>query len=168
MRHVHRSTAIVLAILLALVMSSCAGDDEDYEASDGEVARTDSIDALNLVLVTDGEGVARLIGTLVNQADQPDELVDLTLEAEPESGYSVVLGGESIPLAPDEPLRLYRDAQVTVVADDAFRPGFRADVVLTFADSEPLRTTVPIERNTGPYSDVEVTRPPDGDIRPGN
>jgi hypothetical protein len=154
---------------MTAVLAGCTGSDrrdDGVDESRGQVARTATMDALDLVLVTNGKGVARLVGTLVNQGDQPDRLVGLDVDAEP-AGYSVVLADGPYELPEDEPFRLYRDANVTVVAE-AFSPGYRADLTLVFADSAPITTTVPVERNTGVYRDVEVMRPPDGDIRPGS
>lgn len=174
-RHIRRrpgngrtgTLAVVVAVLVALVLAGCGSDRPDVvDESRGQVERTASIDALDLVLVTNGDGVARLIGTLINQADETDRLVGLDVEAEP-PGYSVIFADGPYALPEDDKLRLYRDANVTVISE-AFSPGYRADVTLVFANSEPLTTTVPIERNTGIYQDVEVTQPPDGDIRPGN
>lgn len=159
--------ATIVALVVALSTAGCSEAEPVTEPPLGQVARTATIDALDLVLVTNGKGVARLVGTLVNQADEPDRLVGVDLTAEPPGGYSVVLAKGPFTLREDEPFRLYRDAEVTVVAD-ALRPGFRADLTLAFARSGSLTTTVPIEPNTGVYRDIEVTRPPDGDIRPGS
>lgn len=166
MRHPrHAAVSVLGALTLALSLGACT---EDNPASvppvAGQVERTATMDALNLVLVTNGDGAARLIGTLVNQADEPDRLVGLDVDAEP-PGYSVLLVDGPVVLPEGDPVELYRDANVTVVSE-AFRPGFLADVTLVFAESEPIVTSVPIERNTGIYAEVEVTSPPDGDISP--
>lgn len=166
MRH-QRQKAAAWAGALGLVFSlgACTGATPTSPSPvGGQVERTATIDALNLVLVTNGDGEARLIGTLINEAEEPDRLIGLDVDAEP-PGYSVLLVDGPVVLEEDEPVELYRDANVTVVSE-AFRPGFRADVTLVFADSEPIVTTVPIERNTGTYAEVEITRPPDGDISP--
>jgi hypothetical protein len=163
-----RALAGTVALVLAMVLAGCTGTDRraaGVDESRGQVERTESMDALDLVLVTNGKGVARLIGTLVNQADQPDRLVGLDVDTEP-AGHSVVVADAPYVLEQDEPFRLYRDGNVTVYAD-AFAPGYRADLTLVFARSVPITTTVPVKRNTGVYRDIEVTSPPDGDIRPG-
>ncbi len=163
-----RALAGTEAVVVAAVLAGCTSTDrraDGVDESRGQVARTATMDALDLVLVTNGKGVARLVGTLVNKADQPDRLVGLDVDSEP-PGHSVTFANGPYVLPEDEPFRLYRDANVTVVAE-AFSPGYRADVTLVFAESAPISTTVPVERNTGVYSDVEVVRPPDGDIRPG-
>jgi hypothetical protein len=54
---------------------------------------------------------------------------------------------------------------VTVVSDN-LRNGFRAELTLLFANSAPIVTTVPVESQTGPYADVEVVLPPDGEVAP--
>lgn len=162
-----RALAALSVALLAFSLAGCSSDRraDGVDESSGQVERTATIDALNLVLVTNGDGVARLIGTLVNQADQPDRLVGLDVDAEP-PGYSVILADGPYVLPEDDPLRLYRDANVTLLSE-AFTPGYRADLTLVFANSGPLRTTVPVEKNIGIYRDIEITRPPDGDVRPG-
>lgn len=158
-----------LVVLMAAALAGCTSTDrraDGVDESRGQVARTDTMDALDLVLVTNGKGVARLVGTLVNQADQPDRLIGVDVDTEP-VGHSVILADGPYVLRQDEPFRLYRDANLTVVAD-AITPGYRADLTLVFADSAPVTTTVPVETNTGVYRDIEVVRPPDGDIRPGS
>jgi hypothetical protein len=167
-RSLTRALAGSVALVLATVLAGCTSTDRraaGVDESRGQVARTETMDALDLVLVTNGKGVARLIGTLVNQADEPDRLVGLDVDAEP-AGHSVVLADAPYVLEPDEPFRLYRDGNVTLVAE-AMAPGYRADLTLVFARSTPITTTVPVERDTGVYRDIEVVSPPDGDIRPG-
>ena len=74
--------------------------------------------------MTEGEGVARLVGTLVNNAEDPDRLLEIDVDTE--------VGPSSVTLA-----------------------------------KRPIVTTVPVKLEEGAYRDVEVDRPPDGDIRPG-
>lgn len=160
-----RALAGAVALTLAAALAGCTSTDrrdDGVDESRGQVERTDTMDALDLVLVTNGKGVARLVGLV----DQPDRLVGLDVDSEP-PGHSVIFADGPYVLPEDEPVRLYRDTNVTLIADE-FTPGYRADLTLVFANSAPIRTTVPVETNTGVYSDVEVMRPPDGDIRPGN
>lgn len=164
-----RLLAGVVAAAVATTLAGCTSTDrraDGVDESRGQVERTATMDALDLVLVTNGKGVARLVGTLINQAEEPDRLVGLDVDSEP-AGHSVILADGPYVLPADEPVRLYRDTNVTVIAD-AITPGYRADLTLVFADSAPITTTVPVESNTGIYRDIEVMRPPDGDIRPGN
>jgi hypothetical protein len=160
--------AILSTAVVTFSLASCSTDQraEGVDESRGQVERTATVDALDLVLVTNTDGVARMIGTLINQAEQPDRLLGLDVDSEP-PGHSVILADGPYVLREDEPLRLYRDANVTLLAEE-LTPGYRAEVTLVFASSEPIQTTVPVEPNTGIYRDIEVMRPPDGDIRPGN
>lgn len=162
------AVAVSSTVVVGLGLTGCSTDRraDGVDESRGQVARTATIDALNLVLVTNKGGVARLIGTLINQDDDPDRLIGIDVDSEP-TGYSVILAQGPYVLAEDEPLRLYRDANVTVLSE-AFTPGYRADLTLVFANSSPITTTVPVQTNTGIYRDIEVMSPPDGDIRPGN
>lgn len=161
-----RTTRYLLTcVLLTLTLTSCMEEDRDPTgAGVGQYERTQSIDALNLVLVTNGEGVARLVGTLLNEGEEVDRLVGMDIDTEI-GDFSVIVADAPVELAPDEPVKLARDAQVTVLSD-ALRPGYRAELLLVFRNSEPIATTVLVERQEGIYEDVEVMEPPDGDIAP--
>ncbi|NPC43339.1 hypothetical protein [Nocardioides sp. zg-1230] len=158
-------TRVVAGLAVGLACAtSCAERPVETEASIGQVERTESMDALGMALVTNGQGAARLVGTLVNQADDPDRLIGV--DVEPTVGsFDVVIADGPIVLPPEEPVTLARDAQMTVFTD-RFVPGFRPELRLVFLNSAPIVTTVPVETQTGPYAEVEVLRAPDGDISP--
>lgn len=145
-------------------MTSCSEPEVATEPSIGQVERTESMDALGMALVTNGQGAARLVGTLVNNADEPDRLIGVDVDPTVES-FDVVIADGPIVLPPEEPVTLARDAQMTVFAD-RFVPGFRPELRLVFLNSAPIVTTVPVETQTGPYAEVEVLEDPDGDISP--
>ncbi len=156
---------LLMCLLLAIPLTACAPEPQEAEeAAVGQVERTETIDALNLVLVTRGDGVARLVGTLVNEAEEEDRLVGVDVDTEV-GEFSVILADAPIVLTTDDPVKLARDAEVTVLSP-ALRPGFRAELQLVFSNSEPILTTVPVKLQEGIYEDVEVREPPDGDIAP--
>lgn len=162
-----RGAVARLAAALALVLTcvtSCSEPEVETEPSIGQVERTESMAALGMALVTNGEGAARLVGTLVNGADEPDRLLGVDVDPTVES-FDIVIADGPIILPTDEPVTLARDAQMTVFAD-SFVPGFRPELTLVFANSAPIVTTVPVETQTGPYAEVEVLEVPDGDISP--
>lgn len=156
-----------LAVLAALLLSgatACADPPVRTEPSIGQVESTETMKALGMALVTNGRGAARLVGTLVNSSDEPDRLVGVDVDPTIES-YDVVIADGPIILPPDEPVTLARDAQMMVFSEQ-FRPGFRPELRLIFANSAPIVTTIPVETQTGPYAEVEVLEPLDGDISP--
>ena len=155
--------ALVSAVALTTGVTACAQHEVEAEPSIGQVEHTAKMKALGLALVTDGEGAARLVGTLMNTGTRVDRLVrvDLRNEVPPE----FVAADVPIILRPGDSVRLARDAEMTILADD-FRPGFRKKLSLYFENSAPIVTTVPVETQSGPYAEVEVRRPPDGDISP--
>lgn len=160
-----RRLAPALAVLLVACLTACADPEvDDTTPSIGQVERTDTVAALGLALVTNGRGAARLVGTLVNSADEPDRLVGVDVDPNIDS-FDVVIADAPIILPPEEPVTLARDAQMTVFADQ-FVPGFRAELRLVFLNSPTIVTTVSVETQTGPYAEVEVLEPQDGDISP--
>lgn len=162
-RPARRLPAMLAALLLA-GLTACADPEIETQPSIGQVESTESMKALGMALVTNGEGAARLVGTLVNSGDDTDRLVGVDVDPTIES-YDIVIADGPIVLPPDEPVTLARDAQMTVFSDQ-FVPGFRAELRLVFANSAPIATTVPVETQTGPYAEVEVLEPIDGDISP--
>lgn len=159
-----RRLAPALAVLLLACVTACSDPEVETSPSIGQVERTETMKALGMALVTNGEGAARLVGTLVNTAEEPDRLVGVDIDPTIES-YDVVIADAPIILPPDEPVTLARDAQMIILADE-FLPGFRPEVSLIFANSPTIVTTVPVETQTGPYAEVEVLEPQDGDISP--
>lgn len=159
-----RTTRHLLTCLLLLLPLAACSEPVESEPAVGQVERTESIDALNMVLVTRGDGVARLVGTLINESDELDRLVGVDVDTEI-GDFSVILGDAPVLLPSEEPKKLARDAVVTVISE-ALRPGFRPELTLVFRNSEPIVTTVPVKLQEGIYEDVEIMAPPDGDIAP--
>jgi len=159
---------LILPLALALLLSACSlgrGDDsEPYKASIGSNERTDATDALGVALVVDGEGNGRVVGTLINSTDEPTALVgaDVTTERGP---ATAVVVGDRLELPPDEPVELAREPAVAVSAPD-LPVGFFVELTLDIEGGSPIEMLVPVEAQQGPYSDIEVTAPPDGDVSP--
>jgi hypothetical protein len=160
---VRRTVAACLGALVLLVSTGCAGAEAEFEPPIGKVEDETPMKALNLAMVTNGLGAARMVGTIVNKTGEPDRLVGVDLATE--RPFQVWVADAPVELPPGEPVRLAREAELTVFTD-GLRPGFRADVTLVFRNSPPMETSVPVEPQTGPYAEVEVLRPPDGDISP--
>ncbi len=159
-----RGGVLLLGLVLMLWMLSGCSEEPRAEPSLGQTERTGSITATDLVLVTNGDGVARMVGTLVNEAEETDRLVGLDIGTDV-GEYAVTLAEGPIVLPTGETVTLARDARVTVVSD-TLRPGFRAEVSLSFRNARTIDTTVLVKSQEGVYEDVEITQPPDGEIAP--
>lgn len=149
-----RLLTLLTTLLLTVALTGCGQDPVPAEPSIGKVTRSETLTASGLALVTEGRGVARLVGTLLNEADRPDRLVGVDVDTEI-GDYSVVLGEAPLVLRPDEPYRLAREGEVTVVSP-RLRRGFRVELTLAFRHAAPVQVTVPVESRTGPYADVPV------------
>jgi hypothetical protein len=159
-----RTGLLPLLILTVTALAGCSQDTVDAEPSIGQVERSESVTATGLALVTDGEGVARLVGTLLNEGETTDRLSRVDVDTEI-GRFAVTIAEAPIVLLQDEPFRLAREGRVLVRSPN-LRQGYRVEMTLVFSNSVPITTTVPVEPRTGPYEDVEVTTPPDGDIAP--
>lgn len=143
----------MVALMLAASVSGCYTDPES-EPSIGQVERNETVTASNLAIVSDGEGNAVLVGTLVNNGEVEDQLVDVDVESE--SGpVEVTLVEGPIDLPVQEPVRLAEPPRVTLDSAE-LRQGFRAPLELTFESSAGISTTVTVEPHTSPYEDIEI------------
>lgn len=144
----------VVVMLLGVWSAGCYADPGDDEPSSGNVERNETVTASNLVIVSDGQGNAVLVGTLINNGETEDRLVDVDVESESRPvEVSFVNGPVRLPV--EEPVRLADDPAVTLSSEE-LRQGFRAPLELTFESSAPISTTVTVESQTGPYADVEI------------
>lgn len=163
-----RLCSVATAVTLALALAGCSfGEPEErdpYQPSIGSNERTPSTDALGVAIVVDGEGNGRVVGTLVNTTTEPQALVgaDVVTERGPVRA-SVV--DDRVALPPDEPVRLAREPAIAVSAED-LPEGLFVELILDVTGAEPIEMLVPVEPQEGPYSEIEVTVPPDGDVSP--
>lgn len=151
-----RKSALVSVVLMFLAgfVTGCYADPGDDEPSSGNVERNETVTAANLVIVSDGEGNAVLVGTLINNGEAEDRLVDVAVESE--SGpVAVNLVNGPLELPVEEPVRLADGPAVTLQSAE-LRQGFRAPLELTFDSSATISTTVTVESQTGPYADIDV------------
>lgn len=153
------------SLLLVTGLAGCTSEDEDpYQASIGTNERTEELDALGFAIVTDGEGNGRVVGTLLNTTDEPASLVSAEVEAERGPVTAAVLE-EGVALPPGEPVELARVPAVAVQADD-LPVGFFVELTLGLDDGTTVDLLVPVEPQEGPYAEIEVEAPPDGDVTP--
>lgn len=164
-----RRLTVPVAVLLVLLLNACSlggsADDRDpYKASMGSNERTDSTDALGVALVVDGDGHGRVVGTLINSTSEPQALVGADVDTERGPATAVVIG-DRVELPPDEPIQLAREPAVAVSAPD-LPVGFFVELTLHIEGGEPVEMLVPVEAQEGPYAEIEVTEPSDGDVSP--
>lgn len=146
----------LVCLLASVPVTACGGDgDVPNEAPIGNVERTGSITAANLAIVVDGSGGGVLVGTLVNDGEEADRLVDVQVVDEEGVEVPVEIEGGGVELPVDEAVQL-AEAPLVVLSSDALRPGFRPELTLEFEVAPPIVDTASVEPATGPYAGVEV------------
>lgn len=162
--------ALVAVLALVLVVAGCSAadhgkdDGDPYKASVGSNARTPHTDALGVAIVVDGEGNGRIVGALLNTTDKSQTLVGADVDTERGKARAAVIE-DRVELPPGKTVELAREPAVSVSAED-FSVGFFVELTLEIKGGSPIEMLVPVEAQKGPYAEIEVTTPPDGEVAP--
>lgn len=144
----------VVVAVLAVVTAGCSSNEVEEKFSVGAVERNEVITAANVAIVTDGEGNAVLVGTLINDGEEADRLLDVDVASEI-GPIEVDLPEGPVDIPVGEPVRLAPEPLVTLRSEE-LRQGFRAPVELVFESSTPISVMVTVEPHTEPYEDIEI------------
>lgn len=163
-RWTRRLLTYLTTLAMIGVLAGCGSPDLKYEPAIGSNARTPTIQALSLAVVTNDKGVGTLVGSVLNEAKETDHLIDV--KAASDNGpITTRLPAGPVALPHDELVKLATQNAVMLRSDNV-RQGFWIDLTLRFDNSAPMELKAPVEPQSGPYAEIEVTTPPDGDISP--
>lgn len=152
----------LLGVLLAVVLAlgaGCGTTDPEYSPSIGVDYRGAEVDALSLTVVTNGDGVGTLVGTLLNHGAQPDRLVAVEARSPNQPPITTQLTHGHVQLPVEEPVQLAEIPAVTLTAD-SFRLGYGVDLRLDFAQADDITLRVLTAPQEGPFADVRVGADP--------
>jgi hypothetical protein len=146
-----------MLLLMALGISACAPADLQYRPAVGVSALREDVDALSLTVVTNGAGVATLVGTLLNEGPQPDSLIGVSAFSPLPAGSPVTatLTHGPVPLPVGQPIELAPISAVTLTSAD-FPVGYALNVTLTFARSGQINLLVLIYPQDDIFDEVKV------------
>lgn len=153
-----RPCDVLLVVLLGLLaLAGCGGRDLRYTPAVGVTELREDMDALSLTVVTDGEGSATLVGTLLNHGKEPDQLVKVEARS-PSTGQSVAV---SLPDGPvglpvEVPVQLAEQFAVRL-KEPSFRLGYALDLTLSFARADDITLKVLMYPQTGAFDDVTIS-----------
>lgn len=158
-------TVIALLVVPIMLLVGCAEHDRPrYEPAAGTNARIKGMDALGVAVVIDDTGVGTLVGTLLNTADTPNALVSANAVTD-RAAIGIVMPRGDLELPPDDLVKLAPNSAVSLTSAK-LTPGFYAEIELEFRHGPSMELLVPVEPQKGPYAEIEVTEPPDGDVSP--
>jgi copper(I)-binding protein len=166
-RHHPRSLAckagVWLLTLASPLIAGCgagfeAPSQQVYQPADGVTVRSGMVYVVNALVVTDGDGNGTVVVALINQADEPDQLISLT--AEDTAGGSV----EVAPVPPDFELPAGESVQTAEtgtlrLSSPELRPGGLVTLTFEFEQAAPVAVEVPVLPQSTDYADVEVNSP---------
>lgn len=154
-----RLATVTLAVTLS-VLTGCGANfgaqtNQIYQPADGISNRDGEVYAIDLLVVSDGSNNGTVVGTLIDQNPEDDQL----------TGFAAAgLDGEEITTAPlKAPLDLPSQTSVKVqdgaklrLAGDAVVPGDFITLTLTFASAAPVEVQVPVHDVGTIYTDIPI------------
>lgn len=167
MKILTRATLPALALASSALLTGCgllSEDDGRSEVSIGSNERTADTDALGVAIVVDGDGNGRVVGTLINTTQEPQTLVGADVDTERGPAQAAVIE-DVVPLPAGQPVELAREPAISVSAED-LPVGLFVELTFDIEGAAPIDMLVPVEAQQGPYEEIEVTEPPDGDVSP--
>lgn len=157
----HRSALLIVALLLMVVpLTACGEPDLRYSPSVGVTELGKDMDALSLTVVSDVEGNATLVGTLLNHGSRPDQLVEVAASS-PSTDQTVTtaLPDGPVVLPVQEPVRLAEHFAVRLT-EPSFRLGAALDLTLSFARAGNITLKVLMSPQEGIFDDITVPPAP--------
>ena len=150
-----RRTAAVALVLLVPALGGCGfgyQTDQVYQPGVGVNERAGSVDVLGAVVVRSSEGEGTLVASLVNQADQDDELVNVT--------------GEGLQTQVVKPVRVQSGALLNLaqegavsVSGERVAPGNFVRLNLEFESGQQTEIHAPVVPKSDEYEDVTTAVP---------
>jgi hypothetical protein len=158
-RRLRRSTALLGLTALLPAVTACSSNFDSpvlqpYNPSVGVYDRSGTVEAFNVLAVTDDQGSGTLVASLINQGDEPDRLTAVDVQAEGDRQVTAQLRGP-VDLEPKELVLLHEGPSVTL-AGDGLEAGYFMTLTMEFERAETVTLRIPTETNGGPYADVPI------------
>ncbi len=158
--HARKIAVVTLSVSLALSLSACGAGTNAPTAMINQV--TDGVDGsittygnnLNVrsvLLVTQADGSAVLVGTIVNENSTPDTLIGITV-----NGIKATLSQPTIALTQNSAIRFAGDTAnaSAVIPGLNAAAGSRVKVQLSFASAGELTLDTIVRERSGAYANV--------------
>ena len=153
------SRAFLLAAVCWLLASCAAGfnaqTQQQYQAGEGISDRSTDIYVLNALVVADDQGNGTLVGTLINQRGEADELQKVSVIGADGKPIKTTKLASPVPLGYQESLQLQSDGLVRLTGDGV-QAGDFITVTFTFGNAAPIEIEVPIVPTGRMYTSVPV------------
>jgi hypothetical protein len=150
--------ASVLAAASVLTLSACAAGknaptSQLRQVTDGIEADSGDIKVRNFLLVTQPDGSAAIVGTIVNQGATSDAITGITV-----GGKAVTLSG-NLNLDQNLPVRFAGDSANAAgsVAGLAATAGSRVDATISFAHAAALNVNPIVREKSDIYANVSAS-----------
>lgn len=150
------ATAVLTPLLAACGAGFQAQTNQIYQPGPGITERGSTMDAINMLVVTDGSGNGTLVAALLNQQPQQDTLESVEMTNTAGKALTTTILSSTIALAPQKAVQLAETSDVRVTGD--LVAGTYATITLTFAHAAPISAMIPIVAQSATFAKV-VTGP---------
>ncbi len=164
-----RSQALAVIVALACVaLTGCAANFgaqtyQQYQPGVGTDDRSQTVFVLNCLVIAKSNGEGTVVGTLINQAKQDDQLVSVNAVGYKSAAISANKLTSPIPLASQVGVKLQTGGAVRLTGPGVVL-GDYVTVTFTFAQAAPIMEQIPVtpagNMSTGMYSGIPVGPPP--------
>lgn len=162
--NVSPSMLVVTALLAAGGLSACGPNfdpqtGEVYNPAAGVSDYSGEVDYINALVVSDPDGRGRLIGGLVNNDLETDDMLTEVRAAEGQDiSFQLIEGDPTIPAGGLLSLSEDENAPVILVegAEGEVTSGGFVELVLTFANADSIQINVPVLSTGEEFADVEI------------
>jgi hypothetical protein len=154
-----RSAALLGLAALLPAVSACSSNFDSpvlqpYTPTVGVYDRSGTVEAFNVLAVTDDQGSGTLVAGLINQGDEPDQLTAVDLQAEGDRQVTAQLRAP-VDLEPKELVQLQEGPFVTLTGE-GLESGYFLTLTMEFERAETITLLIPTETNEGTYADVPI------------
>ncbi|MGH3447583.1 MAG: hypothetical protein ACRDP4_08155 [Nocardioidaceae bacterium] len=158
-RPLRRRLAIIVVALALPVVAGCGANfgaqtNIPYQPAEGISDRSSAVEAINTLVVTDGQGHGTVVSALINQVEKTDTLV--SVKGTDDKGQPLnVTKTSAITLPYLTTVQLANSGDLRVQSDN-LQPGYHVWLTFTFKNAAPVRVQIPVVMQGPEYVDVPV------------
>jgi hypothetical protein len=148
--------AAIAALLLAPALTACgfsAQTDQVYQPAVGVNDRSGSVEILNALVVSGTDGTGTFAGTLVNENQTQDDVLESV------SGPGITAPRSNVTIKAGDHVSLAQSGAL-ILQGSSIKPGTFVDLTFSFGSGQSTTLKVPVVTASGDFADVPLSASP--------